>query len=282
MSDHFKYQVSFVVPATSIKVIKAINSLLESCLDYPVEIIVIFNNCPESEAQQVRNTFRTEYDRGFFKVIHIPKSTIGGARNEGIRAALGKYVVHMDDDCFVLSDYIDKLIIETKKEFQIAKGDVMFLAADNFWDRVNCKLKKLAYSTRRNICYTPNLVVNIKIHESGFTFDEKVFHGEDTELSIRLINAGISPISIPQLVMFHKSKESLNSLTKKYFQYGVARVYRFKKWQFNESFFGFYKRLFGEIPPLSSFSFRDRLGILTLYFMRDIGVLYGLITKKFV
>lgn len=284
MSAPSNHKISFVIPATDKRVFDSIESLLRLNLDpvYSFEIIVVFNNCPQPIFNQAKEIFKTKRNNIIIKFIHTPISTIGGARNLGIKNSSGQYIIHMDSDCYVNVDYLEQLEKVAGKEFKIGRGEVVFLDSGGFWDKVNCKLKNLAYHTRNDVSYTPNLIVSTEFHKSGFNFDEKVFHGEDTELGIRLTSAKIFPITLPQLKMFHKDKETFFSLTKKYFQYGVARVYRFKKWQFNGPLWVFYKRLFGEIPPLDSFSFKDRLGILILYLMRDLGVLYGLFSKKFV
>ncbi|MEK7175660.1 MAG: glycosyltransferase family 2 protein [Patescibacteria group bacterium] len=275
--------ISIVIPAMDLKVIRAINSILRIKSSFSFEIIVIFNNCDYKVVERIIKIFYTQKNTGILKIVYLTRSTIGGARNAGIKIATGNYIIHMDSDCEVRNDYLKNISFVTQKEFLVARGDVLFFSSDNFLDIANCKLRDFIYKTQKKICYTPNLIINIKLHKNGFIFDDKNLHGEDTELSIRFERQAIYPIFLPEVIMFHKDELKTLDIIKKYFYYGIARAYRFKKWNRKIVKYKFYQQLFGEINICSLKNIKPiiRLGILFLYFCRNMGVIYACITHVF-
>ncbi len=94
----------------------AINQTI-SKRDY--EIIVV-DDASTDETQKVM-----AYHKGFIKPVILKKNSgLAAARNEGIKAALGRFVVNLDAD-----DYIDEnlILIET-----------IFLNSNASWDAVSC------------------------------------------------------------------------------------------------------------------------------------------------
>jgi GT2 family glycosyltransferase len=281
MSNHFNYPIiSFVIPAVDNKVYNAVISITDQVKQkYKVEIVIVLNNCSDNFFLELNKKISEQIKHHFIKIIFLKKATIGSARNLGIKNAQGDYVVHMDSDCKLGSNYIDSLIKEIKKnDFEIARGPVNFIGFDTFLCKASYILKDLIYKSQKNICYTPNLIINMKLHkEKNFWFDEKFLHGEDSEFSFRMTRIGIIPIHIRSVVMIHRDYDQSFKMFRKYLLYGIARAYRFKKWNFKNNKLNFYSRVFGEIPKLNTIlSPKIRLGILVLYIIRNIGVLYGL------
>lgn len=279
-SIHSNTFISVVIPATDMRVARAVESILN---DRPnsFEIIVAFNNCDPQNQGALKAIFLQEVADGTLKVLYSPKSTIGGARNAAIAASCGTYIIHMDSDCKIKSGYFNKLDVFLKQRFLVARGNVHFLGSSSFLDRANCALKDSVYRNRSTICYTPNLIISAELQKK-FLFDTATLHGEDTELSIRLSQNGIVPVILSEMVMDHIDYANSTAILKKYYLYGIARNHRFKNLRNNASTFVYYKKLFDEIPPLNDFPFQIRCGIFFLYVIRDLGVLYGLLRDSMI
>jgi glycosyltransferase involved in cell wall biosynthesis len=274
--NHSNPVVSIVIPAIDLNVINAVSSIFHAKQVTSFEIIVVFNNCNEKIVEGFKIFINKNNNP--CKVFYSKNNTIGGARNIGIAAARGKYIIHMDSDCKMLPDYMEQLLPFLGHEFQIIRGKMLFIGKDTFLGRADYKLRQATYRIRKGTCYTPNLIVNEKIHhQKNFIFNDKILNGEDLDFSIQLENNGIIPVYAPNIIMAHKDKINMLFIIKKYFQYGTARAYRFKKWKKQNSASNFYIRIFGEIPSLSIFSLRLKIGIVILYIIRDIGVAYGLL-----
>lgn len=281
ISIHSSPFVSIAIPATDMRVLRAIRSILNAGRNYRLEIIIVFNNCDPRYVKELQVLFPKEVARRTMIIIHLPKSTIGGARNAAVAASHGTYIVHMDSDCEMLPDYFDHLGNLLEQNILIARGETNFIGLPAFFDRANCALKNLVYHKRKGICYTPNLIVRASLNKK-FPFDATILYGEDNELSIRLGLNGIAPIFSPSTKMNHIDYADTNTIFKKYFLYGIARNYRLRKWRRDANAINYYKKLFGEVPQLDNFPIKIRLGILALYVIRNIGVLYGLCASSIV
>lgn len=249
------------------------------------EVIVVANNCSRSSYENLFKEFSVWTKKGRIKMLFLENATISLARNTGLKASQGEYIIHIDSDCRMEKDYLKNLREHIDKErFLIGKGVVKFIPMKNLLSKANCQLKNLVYSSRKSVCYTPNLVVKSNVYKQVGLFDEKIFHGEDNEWSLRSKKFKIEPLFFNDLVLEHFDPKNAFKILMNYFHYGAARVYRFKKllkkkegqggWE-NLSFFW---RLFDEIPNLQEIhSFSIKLLILFLYFIRNIGVTYGLL-----
>jgi len=180
-------------------------------------------------------------------------------------------------------DYIKKLKkYLSEQNFLIGRGGIKFIPVNNLLSKASCELKKLAYFTRRETAYTPNLMVRKELYKKVGLFDEKLSHGEDTEWSQRLKDFKVVPKFFSDLIIEHIDHKSILKIIITYFHYGVGRTYRFKRALLKSNLtlrdkYSTYYRLFNEIPNLRSInSFINKIIILFLYLVRDIGVIYGL------
>jgi len=286
MSSHSKTLLSFIIPTIDdLRVKRAITSITSSTgwSTHDCELIVVVNNCSKHFYTHLRNHFISGKSRDNIKIVYLRKGNIARARNIGIKAASGRYLVHMDSDCKLVSDYVETLKRHlSNQNLLIARGAVKFAPANNLLSKASCELKKIAYFTRQEIAYAPNLIVKKELYKKVGLFDEKLFHGEDTEWSQRLKNFRVVPRFFSDLIIDHIDHKSILKIIMTYFHYGVGRTYRFKRALLKSNLtlrdkYSTYYRLFNEIPNLRSInSFINKIIILFLYLVRDIGVIYGL------
>jgi len=287
MFHRFKIFLSFIIPTMDDpRIRETITSIIssEGWSSYDCEIIVVVNNCPKYFFENLCKEFSLLGFKDCIKILYFKNSNIAKARNVGIKTSKGQYIIHIDSDCKMAVDYIKKLkkYLSTQN-FLIGRGSINFIPANNFLSKANCELKKLAYFSRQKTSYTPNLIVKKELYRKVGLFDEKVFYGEDTEWSQRLKDFGIIPRFFSDLIINHIDHKSISEIIITYFHYGVGRTYRFKKALLKNSLapcdkLSIYYHLFDEIPNLGSVdSFINKIFILFLYLLRDIGVIYGLL-----
>lgn len=92
-------------------VAECLDSMLNQNTSYNVEIITIDDGSTDSTAEILRQ-YSTRMTN--FRIISQCNKGFSGARNTGIREARGKYLIFIDSDDYVTSDYIDCLL---KKAF---------------------------------------------------------------------------------------------------------------------------------------------------------------------
>lgn len=114
----FKYQeeiydATVIIPCYNVEhyVAECLNSMLNQNTSYNVEIITIDDGSTDSTAEILRQ-YSTRMTN--FRIISQCNKGFSGARNTGIREARGKYLIFIDSDDYVTSDYIECLL---KKAF---------------------------------------------------------------------------------------------------------------------------------------------------------------------
>ena len=114
----FKYQeeiydATVIIPCYNVEhyVAECLDSMLNQNTSYNVEIITIDDGSTDSTAEILRQ-YSTKMTN--FRIISQCNKGFSGARNTGIREARGKYLIFIDSDDYVTSDYIDCLL---KKAF---------------------------------------------------------------------------------------------------------------------------------------------------------------------
>ncbi|MEO6693753.1 MAG: glycosyltransferase family A protein [Ignavibacteria bacterium] len=99
---------------------RAIRSAVNQTIDKKEYEIIVVDDASTDETQKVINSFS-----GFVKKVQLKKNLgLAGARNEGIKRALGRYVVNLDAD-----DYMDDNLIMIES---------LFLNFNAEWDGVSC------------------------------------------------------------------------------------------------------------------------------------------------
>ncbi|MEO8209970.1 MAG: glycosyltransferase family A protein [bacterium] len=99
---------------------RAIRSVINQTVESKEFEIIVVDDASTDKTKSVMETYS-----GKIKPVIIKKNVgLAAARNEGIRAALGRFVVNLDAD-----DYIDENLIHIQ---------TMFLNANAKWDAVSC------------------------------------------------------------------------------------------------------------------------------------------------
>jgi len=119
---------------------------LNQCMDSVVsqtytnlEILIVDDNDPESDGRLETIEFMKKYDDNK-KIRYIKKKKNSGgaeARNTGIKEALGKYVVFLDDDDYFFDNKIEKQLTFMKKN----KLDVSFTGVETYDETKNKLIK---------------------------------------------------------------------------------------------------------------------------------------------
>lgn len=108
-------KVSIIIPVY--KVERFLDECLESVIgqDYPaIEVILVDDGSPDS-CPEICDRYAEEYS--YIKTIHKSNEGLGLARNTGMEAATGKYIIFVDsDDCLDGAGAIRRMVEQAEKK----------------------------------------------------------------------------------------------------------------------------------------------------------------------
>jgi len=120
--------VSIVIPAYNEQVYlnDCLQSVLNQKTDFKYEIIVVDNNSSD-------NTLNIAKQAGI-KVVIEPRQGVGRARRTGTKHTQGKYILHLDADTRLSTDYLTKMIKYFRNDSSLAcLGGQLFFYDASWW-----------------------------------------------------------------------------------------------------------------------------------------------------
>ncbi len=176
------------------------------------------------------------------KLLSNPKKISSAARNLGVHAATGEYIVFIDAHVFLSSNHILKDMIEAATQHEaLVLGRPQFLdppGLSTFQKSIAlARSLPIGHSQESHIYsndkkWVSPISIGVMYHRSVFEkhglFDEKFDAAEDVEFNYRLEKAGLSAYISPSFLVFYYPRESPRQLFRQMFRYGLGRA-RFSK-----------------------------------------------------
>lgn len=258
-------EVSVVIPVYNNKgVIKAIESVLnqEDYNDY--EIIVVDDGSKDDTYEVLAGYVERENKEDIIKVIKQPNQGPAAARNNGIKAARGKYIAFLDSDD---SWYNEKLKIQMDlfkkdKDLKLVSSTFNNNMFNNLKDIEILNLKMMLF---RNYIYTSTVVVEKKVLEDLGCFNQKQKYSEDYDLWLRVVENNKCAVINRSLVQYGEGRLSFGT--------GLSS----KLWLMEKAELSNYKKLYDgkkisifDLVAASTFSFSKYLLRRIIVFVRKI------------
>lgn len=242
----YEPMVSVIIPALNSET--TIEALLESliALDYRrdrLEIIVVDGGSTDRTKEIAQ--------RYPIRVIVETRRGINVARNVGVRNSCGEILAFTDSDCVVPRDWVKK-IVEAFSDSRIGcLGGSVMRYEDDFLARYadesampvlrRFRRRELLSSVKPIFRYPAgcNMAFRRDVLEKAGFFDERIRYGfDEDELVERVCRSGYLMLLDPNIIVWHKHRESLRGLLKQSFNYGrggglVVRVGiegKFSRW----------------------------------------------------
>lgn len=178
-------------------VLSALNS------DYsPLEIIII-NDGSTDDSPEIGEKLAEEHDSVVF--INQKNQGVGVARNSGIKASTGKYILPLDGDDLISKDYISKAVkvLESDKNVKVVycKG-IKF----NGNGQKNWKLKPFSRNAlaRDNMIFVSALFRKSDGESCGGFSEDMHFGREDWEFWIKMLKNGGEVVQLPINGFFYR------------------------------------------------------------------------------
>lgn len=180
---------------------RAIESVLHQTYQ-PIELIVVDDNPPESEARKKTEEVMKQYPNVIY--IRHPENRNGAAaRNTGIAAAHGTYIAFLDNDDIYFHNHIENCVkaLEEHPQCSAVLCGVVKICGGLCWDLVptltgdlvkNLLFRETALGTGSNLFVKADAVRAIH------GFDERFRRHQDIEFGLRLFGT-VSACSLPQV-----------------------------------------------------------------------------------
>jgi glycosyltransferase involved in cell wall biosynthesis len=184
-----KVRLSVIIPCynSGDYLSEAIESVHLSEGDYKYEIIIIDDGSTDSGTLELLKKISTEN----IKVIHQENRGPASARNTGIRESQSEYILFLDSDNKVKTEFISTAIniFEKKPEIDIVYGKPEFFGemSDNrFFKTAEFDLDKMWFGNYIDMC----AIIKASVIDSIGLLDERMIGHEDWEFWIRAGIAG--------------------------------------------------------------------------------------------
>lgn len=190
--------VSIIVPVYNSQefIEECINSIINQTYR-KLEIILVDDGSADNSLQICNDIAQTDN-----RIIVLSQSNKGvvNARRNGVRRATGKYIMFVDSDDYVDSDYVEDMMKISKENELVTSG--ISIGSKKVYDCINVGGYEVAgYSpVVKNMIYAQDNIsrgslssINAKRFETGLTkkifegLDEEIYYGEDGEFVYKYI-----------------------------------------------------------------------------------------------
>jgi glycosyltransferase involved in cell wall biosynthesis len=193
--------VSVIIPAHNEErfIGRAIRSVLNQNIQHGFEIIAV------NDASSDRTAFALDLFKEDITILHNEQRMgLPGSLNRAIRAARGKYVVRVDADDYVTSDYLSLLhrFLEANKYMDAVACDYLLVDdAENVIERRNC----MEHPIGCGIMFRSDHLIDIGLYD-----DEQLMH-EDRDLRVRFLEKyAIFRVELP-LYRYRRHAENMTN-----------------------------------------------------------------------
>lgn len=222
---------------------EAVDSILaQTYQDF--EIIIVNDGSTEAKTQEILES----YNRPQTQVIHIENQGVAAARNLGIKAARGKYILPLDADDKIGTTYLEEGVKRLEADDNLG---IVYCEAEFFGEKVG-KWQLLEYKF-------PDILLNNQIFCSalfrksdwekvGGYKSEMVYGWEDYEFWLSLLELGRKVEKIPDTLFFYRQKNisKTTELNVNKIIYSYQKLYQFHRDLYGENI----QAVFSEIVNL--------------------------------
>jgi len=306
--------VSIIIPTRNrAEILKKTLYALVKQLTEEDEVLVVDNGSSDN-TKEVIFEFQGKFS---IKYFFEPRKGPSFARNLGVKKAKGEIIAFLDDDCFVLKNWLSEIkslsyrsaedIIYQGKIIHVFSkrtllSELFVLRQEEDWQRIK---NRLSFRSGRylNFLNSGNFFLKKTVLEKlDYVFDSKLFPfiGEERDLAIRLQLIGCKIIHAPKTAVRHiQQRTSILAMPKVVFDYGRAEgiletkyivkpktkaLFKKEISLFSKNPF-FIKEIFGRANHFLKKGLMVYLGVMTYLFVKEtvyaLGRLYGRVIAAF-
>ena len=201
-------KVSVIVPIYNVEkyIGKCVDSIRNQ--DYPnIEIILVDDGSPD-KSPQIIDEMASNDER--IKVIHEKNGGVSSARNRGIAAATGEYIMFVDGDDWVDDDYVSYFVDLIEKhgcDIGMDKNNYMVektMSADKSYRVSAEKAIEWIYLGTLFVAVWNKIYKTSLLRESGVLFNEEIWYGEGMLFNIECLQC-VEEVAIGEKAVYHQT-----------------------------------------------------------------------------
>lgn len=201
-------KVSVIVPIYNVEkyIGKCVDSIRNQ--DYPnIEIILVDDGSPD-KSPQIIDEMASNDDR--IKVIHEKNGGVSSARNRGIAAATGEYIMFVDGDDWVDDDYVSYFVDLIEKhgcDIGMDKNNYMVektMSVDKSYRVSAEKAIEWIYLGTLFVAVWNKIYKTSLLRESGVLFNEEIWYGEGMLFNIECLQC-VEEVAIGEKAVYHQT-----------------------------------------------------------------------------
>ncbi|WP_334656945.1 glycosyltransferase [Sphingomonas panaciterrae] len=210
-------EVSVIIPVWNSE--KSIVKTLEMLSTQTVsqerfEVIVVDNGSTDATAKVVGKF-------PFAKLLSEPVASSYRARNRGLAAAKGDFVLFTDGDCVPAADWVEQAMAAVRRvpDAGIYAGEIALFRELGARPVAACYEELTAFNQSHNAqvghCVTANWLCRRADLLAIGGFDSELLSGGDRECSRRMVASGHRVVHIPEMIVRHPTRATLGELMRK-------------------------------------------------------------------
>ncbi len=173
------------------------------------------------------------------KYFHLDRASIPAARNVGLFAAEGQYVLFSDADCLATENWIQEMVryLEDHAEISGCGGPIDRYQPASPVQRYSSNLansqRSLNYLPIMSLPYvvTANCAFRKGVLVEVGGFDEELLSGADVDICYKLGIHGHQIGICPDALVYHDNRSTVRSHFIRFFRYATYQALLFKKYQ---------------------------------------------------
>lgn len=201
---------------------------------------IVIALAPERNAEVLRSLEKINYNKEGYEIIIERGRNPSDNRNNGAKKAAGEIIAFIDDDAIMHPEILNvaEKFFQTHKDIDVVGGPQLTPKDDSIFG----KISGIAFSSKfgawkiSNRYAGKNLILNAdetmltsanlfcrKGVMDRIKFNPLLFPGEDPDFINRVRKAGLGIAYSPDLIVYHRRRNSLASLMKQIYSYGYTR-----------------------------------------------------------
>lgn len=193
--------VSVIIPAFNAG--KFIKETVASAMasTYPYIEVIIVNDGSTDNTDEVLNKLLQQFPQ--IRLFNQTNSGVAVARNLAIENATGKYILPLDADDLISTDYIEKAvaILSANSDVKVVYSKAEFFGDKvGYWNLSTFKLKLLA---RKNLIFVSGLYRKVD-YEKTDGYRPEIKGPEDWDFWISMLKNGGKVVQIPEVCFYYR------------------------------------------------------------------------------
>jgi radical SAM superfamily enzyme YgiQ (UPF0313 family) len=206
------------------------------------EFSIIIARAPKRRVHVLQSLNEMNVSQQHYEVLIEEGVNPSMNRNRAIGKASGEVLAFVDDDCIVNGDWLNhaSAFFDAHGDYDVVGGPQLTPPSTSFFARASGYVLASFFGTyrmssrykksRRNLeamelnLSSANLFIRKRAFQKSGLFDSRLWPNEETELLCRIANAGGKIAYDPNIVVFHRRRNSLWGLAKQCFRYGTGRA----------------------------------------------------------